>query len=344
MARPNKPRYRQDRDAWVTKIHGRLVTLAKGWRNRGQAVKELRRQLAAQESGEPPAIGVGEAADRLLVWVRENRSPLTLEGYKRHLRRFVAWIGRDTPLNAIRPFHIDRWVESLKVGQASRYGAITAVKRVFRWAWKKGYLPADPMAGLDRPKMPRRESILTPEQERTVLAVAGARVQDYLIVIHETGCRPSEVARIEAAHLAGDLVVMRSKDYEVTGRLRTIYLTARAREVCDRLAGLHPTGPIFRNTRGRPWTRHACAKAMRRIRCRLKLGPECTAESFRHGWVTDAKLRLPNSVVAELAGHSSTAMVDKHYGHLAERREELARAARRVRGSGSDPLEDHPQR
>jgi integrase len=81
---------------------------------------------------------------------------------------------------------------------------------------------------------------------------------------------------------------------------------------------------------------------MRRVRIKLRgeiEGPKwraCTAESFRHGWVTDAKLRLTNSVVAELAGHTSTAMVDRHYGHVNERRAELAEAAGKVRGSRTD--------
>jgi integrase len=336
MPRANKPRYREDRDAWVTKIDGRLVTLAKGRRGRAEADRELRRLLTAKDTQAPPSIAVAELCDRLLVWVRENRSPLTLEWYTRHLRGFADHVGRETPITAVRPYHVDRWLEGRGWGQATQAGAITAVKRAFRWGWRKGYLPTDPLAGLDKPRMPRREAILSPEQERAVLAAAPGPLRDYLVVIHETGCRPSEVARMEAAHVAGDVVSMRSKTSEATGRVRTIYLTPTAAETISRLATKRPDGPIFVNTRGRPWTRNALALAMGRIRRKLKLGPECVAESFRHGWVTDAKLKLPNSVVAELAGHASTAMVDRHYSHLNERKAELAAALARVRGSRND--------
>jgi integrase len=129
--------------------------------------------------------------------------------------------------------------------------------------------------------------------------------------------------------------VLPGKTTRKTGRLRTIYLTDHAKTIVDQLASKNPAGPIFRNARGVPWTRNALALAMRRVRTRLGMGSECTAESFRHEWVTDAKLEHPNSVVAELAGHSSTAMVDKHYGHLNERRDNLSRAAAMVRGPGA---------
>lgn len=336
MPRPNKPRYRANRDAWVSQINGTLVTLAKGKRNRGAAVKELARLLAERDSGRPASMTVAELFDRLLKWTREHRSPLTLEWYTRHLRGFAEHIGRETSCTAIRPFHVARWLESREIGQATRHGAITAVKRAFRWGHRQGYLDSNPLEGLDRPKMPRREAILTPAQERTALEAAPPPLRDYLTVIHETGCRPSEVARMEAAHINGDVATMRSKTTEATGRVRTIYLTPTATTIVSRLTAIHPAGPIFRNSRGRPWTRHALALAMGRLRRRLGLGKECTAESFRHGWVTEAKLHLPNSVVAELAGHSSTSMVDKFYGHISERKAELAKAVAKVRGSRTD--------
>jgi integrase/recombinase XerC len=336
MPRPNKPRYRANRDAWVTQINGQLVTLAKGKRNRAEADRELRRLLTAKETGAPPSVAVAELFDRLLKWTQEHRSPLTLEWYDRHLSAFAEHVGPTTACAAVRPLHVARWLEGREIGQATRHGAITAIKRAFRWGHRQGYLDSNPLEGLDRPKMPRREVILTPDQERAVLKAAPPPLRDYLVMIHETGCRPSEVARMEAAHVDGDMVTMRSKTTEATGRARTIYLTAIASEIVRRLSGTNPTGPIFRNSRGRPWTRNARALAMQRIRRKLGLGPECVAESFRHGWVTEAKLHLPNSIVAELAGHTSTSMVDKFYGHVSQRKAELAAAAARIRATRTD--------
>lgn len=42
-------------------------------------------------------------------------------------------------------------------------------------------------------------------------------------------------------------------------------------------------------------------------------------------------MKVPNAIVAELAGHTSTAMVDRHYSHLDARSAELLEAASLVR-------------
>ncbi len=339
MGRPNKVRYREDRDAWVTKIDGQLHTLAKGKRNRAEATRALHALLAAKAKGQATptrSISVGELCDRLWTWTRDHRSALTAEWYQRHLQAFVNWAGYETIANTIRPFHVSEWVDGQGWGQSTRHGAITAVKRAFRWGHRQGYLESDPLAALDKPGIRRREAILGPEDQRRVLGSIDGPLRDYLATMYETGCRPSEVARIEAVHVVGDTIVMAGKTTRKTRKPRVIYLTPVVAEIVARLASANPDGPIFRNTRGRPWTRNALAQAMQRVRSRLGLGPECTAESLRHGWVTDAKLRLPNSVVAELAGHASTAMVDAHYGHVNLRRAELAQAASSVRSPVAD--------
>ncbi len=344
MGRPSKIRYRDDRDAWVTTIGGRYVTLARGKRSRAEATKEFHRIMSrGHTDAEPASISIGELCERLLEWVQANRAPLTLEWYRQQLRSFVLCVGQETPANALRAFHVADWIKGQAWGQTSRHHAITAVKRVFRWGRKMGYVETNHFEDLDCPPIARRELVLTPAEEQQVLGVANPRLRDYLTMMHETGCRPSEVARMEAAHVQGEVVMMPSKTSRVTGKIRAIYLTEGAREIIARLSAAHPKGPIFRNMRGRPWTRTTLAQAMHRVRVKVK-GPvegpgwkACTAESFRHGWVTDAKLRLPNSVVAELAGHSSTAMVDRHYSHLNERRDDLARAASQVRGGDIRP-------
>jgi integrase len=339
MGRPSTVKFRQDRDAWVTTIGGKYVTLARGKRNRRQAMDEFHRLKASEgKPGLPASVSVGELCDRLLDWVSENRSPVTYDWYKRHLSSFVRHAGPNVAASALKPFHVTEWIKSQAWEQSTRHGAITAVKRAFRWGRKQGYLEFDPMDSLDKPGIKRRENILNPAQEHEVLNAIHGPLRDYLEFMRETGCRPSEVARLEATHLSGDIVVLAGKTTRATGRLRTIYLTDRAKEIVDRLARENPAGPIFLNSRGAAWTRNALAWAMSRLRKRLGLGGECTAESFRHGWVTDAKLKLPNSIVAELAGHSSTEMVDKHYGHLSERRDDLSRAAASVRGVGTDSV------
>jgi integrase len=54
--------------------------------------------------------------------------------------------------------------------------------------------------------------------------------------------------------------------------------------------------------------------------------------AYRHGFATDALAHgVPDAQVAELLGHSGTAMLHRHYAHLGARAKALRDALGRVR-------------
>lgn len=53
-------------------------------------------------------------------------------------------------------------------------------------------------------------------------------------------------------------------------------------ELCRGLAREHPSGPLFLNMRGNPWTRNAIRFRFRNLRQRLDLPEELVAYTFRH--------------------------------------------------------------
>jgi integrase len=220
-------------------------------------------------------------------------------------------------------------------GPSMRAAAVTAVKRAFWWAHKQGHIADNPLRDVEKPRPERRERIMTPDQVDVV--IAAYRPSDpfrmLLEALRVTGARPGELARAEAKHLeltAGTLALV-GKTTRATGRLRVIYLPSGAIDLFRALAERHPSGPIFRNGAGRPWTRKAMSARFARLRERLGMGPEATAYALRHGFATGALERgVPIATVAELLGHTSTAMVAKHYSHLNERREYLRAEAERA--------------
>ena len=61
-----------------------------------------------------------------------------------------------------------------------------------------------------------------------------------------------------------------------------------------------------------------------------------TAYGYRHGYATEALAKgLPDAQVAALLGHSSTAMLHKHYSQLTAQAGVLRQAAAVVRSSPS---------
>ena len=153
--------------------------------------------------------------------------------------------------------------------------------------------------------------------------------------MQETGCRPSEVARVTAADVnldAGVWVLKKHKTAGKTGRPRVVYLTPGMVDLTRELVARFPDGPLFRGPRGgRPFTRNGIRCRFRRLRAKLPHMAGVVSYSYRHTWATEA---LVNGVgiaqVAELMGHASTEMVSTTYGHLADKLGHLRDAARKA--------------
>lgn len=88
-------------------------------------------------------------------------------------------------------------------------------------------------------------------------------------------------------------------------------------EIVDRLTALHPTGPIFRNSQGRPWTTQASFVRFETARGNKIIREEVTPYAYRHAWATHAPEndRLDIYEVAKALGHQTTQMVMLHYDH-----------------------------
>lgn len=335
MARPNKPWYRKNQQAWVTKIDGVQHTLARGPEaaTRAEARKEFHRLMAERAKHHPnpgDSIRTDSLCDAFLDAHHATWKPLTFAWYVRHLKSFVASHGV-LAASGVKPHHVLDWSNDHDWGPTTRRGAITAVKSVFSWARKVGHLDSDPLRDLERPTALRRQAILSPEAAALAIREANPLFSLFLEFLHETGARPGEAAVITAhdvdlTHRVVSLEVHKTAAH--TQKPRTIVLSHRAMEILESLAIQRPDseGPLFRNNRGNPWTGIAMNGAFRRLRQKTGLGQEATAQAFRHRFATDMAKIHPNSVVAAMLGHKTTSMVDRVYSHLGDEIETLCKA------------------
>jgi integrase len=341
MPRPSRPWFRSDRDAWYAWIGGRRVPLARGRDNREGAYRAFYRLKADEPTPPGPAAQVQarEVANLYYEHAQLNLAPLTAEFYRRHLTSFAAFIGLKAAAET-RPKDVIAWVESHpEWNQTTRAGAITAVKRAFRWAARQGHIPADPVVAAEKPQARRRQSILDgPAIARIFAAVSDRPFLDLLTALRDTGARPSEVMKVRAEHARPDrrTWVLESKTTARTGEARKVLLTPAVVAITRRLMAAHPDGPLFRNQDDAPWTRNAMACRFARLRARLGLGREATAESFRHRFATDLLLAgVSPAIVAKLMGHTSTVMLGRNYSHLGDHDEELIGILDGIRGDVS---------
>ncbi len=113
---------------------------------------------------------------------------------------------------------------------------------------------------------------------------------------------------------------------------RVIFPPIDALAICQRLAAVHRLGPIFRNTKGRPWTKDSINCRFQRMK--KKLNRPCCAYAIRHSFATEGlKSGMDSLTLAQLMGHADTSMLAKHYAHLSRNPEYLREQANRIRPS-----------
>jgi integrase len=359
MARTPRPWYRADRKCWQVTIEGTRHTLAFGAKKNTRQAAEarfhelMRQSKQANRTSGIPRNGSLLIGDIVVAYERELQarqargelSARALDDFRYRIAGFAERVG-DTPAADVRPFMVLEWLGNRPtLGATSRHHAATAAKAVTRWAKRQGLIDADPLADMEKPpRRLRRELVMDAREAGKVInGMPPGPFRDLLTFLFETGCRPSEAARLEAEHLdasRGIAILSVHKTSAKTAKPRIIAMTPEALTLVQRLAKANPTGPLFRNTKGNAWTKDAINCAIRRLRRKTGIGYDFTAYVLRHGWATDALAAgEPVALVAEMLGHSDTRMLTSVYSHLIERTELFTEAANRVR-SGKKPLEN----
>jgi integrase len=177
------------------------------------------------------------------------------------------------------------------------------------------------------------ETLVTQEEHFRLLEAATPWFRLFLAVLWDCGCRPGEAAAITATNFNADNGTVRLKEHKNShrGKERIIYLSPAVVDLLKRQRERYRTGPLLRNRCGRAWTTWAVVEAMQATRARAGVGSK-VCYGYRHTFATDALANgVPDAQVAELLGHSGTAMLHKHYSHLTARTQVLQAALGRVR-------------
>jgi len=335
-----KPFFRKSKQAWYVQVGKEQHSLGK---DREEAYR-LYQELLLHEEGKAPdptkPLTAAQVCDLFLEWSSRHNDRDTYVWYKHFLQSFCNLHG-GLKATELKVFYVTRWLDSTpRWGEATRRCATIAVKRAFNWAEGEGHLSANPLKGLKKGPAKRRERILTPDERKQILnSGGGSAFQELVQALQETGCRPSEVARVSAENVDLDLGIWVQPEHKTrkkTGKPRVVYLTPAMVELTKELMERHQEGPLFLNSRGKPWSKNAIRCRFRHLRRKIPGLKGVVSYTYRHSFATDA---LENGVgvaqVAELLGHTNTDMLMQHYQHLREKREHLRQAAARAVGGSS---------
>jgi integrase len=353
--------YRKSKNSWFATVleNGRqkqlrLVTAPNDKHGKKLAEDQLLKELSARnysiekESSTDPVPSWATVAHVIQAFINHSRgehSAETAAWHKSLLTPFIQRFGK-VRVTQLRKKHVRAWVKDKGYNPTSANKAIGVLKRAFNWAVEEEHLPRNPIAHVKKPKPTSRTRILTPGERDLILgSIKDAPFRRFIRVLMLTGCRPGEVARVTAADCdlsAGVYTLAKHKTAKKTGKPRVIYLPAEVLELTRELIAKNPSGPLFLNSKNRPWTRNAIRIRFRNLRKKHPELKDVVAYVFRHSWATSA---LENGVgiaqVAQLMGHSSTDMVMRVYGHLDQQiqhmREQAAKAIGPPSGMGEPP-------
>lgn len=318
-----KPFLRAQNQTYYVQLGKKQIPLGK---DKAEAHR-LCHQILAGHRQLPPTVTAARVIDEYLAWLSRNREASTYGWYKRHLESFVAFLGLNVRASELKPLHVTRWIDRDFAGQSdnTKNAAIRTVKRAFNWARKQGVIPSSPVSDVEMPTPTPRETFITPDQFKILLPlVKDAPFRDYLTTLWETGCRPQEARIVEAANFNADrgIWLFERKKSKGKRKRRAVYLSPVALEITERLVAKYPTGPIFRNKLGQPWTKNALMHRFYRLRKEVDFPVH--AYAFRHGFATAALARGVDPLrVALLMGHKDTRMLEWIYQHVDENDDHL---------------------
>lgn len=342
MKRP-EPFYKKSRKRWYVQLGKKQVNLGPDEKEAYQKYHEL----MAKQADITDDSTVDSLIDKFLDWTEKHREETTYDWYVALLSSFRDSISKRLTVAELRPLHVTNWIDNHfeNCGNTRKHQAVTAIKRAMNWAKKEGWITRNPIADVAKPRANRRIAYLTPDQWKAFVKSAQKNGEqeflDVFTVMKLSGCRPKEARIVEAQWFDPEnerwcFPVEKSKGKRES---RVVYLSdseGAAMKICEKWAEENPEGPMFRNSRGRPWTQSAFNCACQRFTKRL--GFKVFPYMIRHTFATDAILRgVDLMTIATLMGHKDLKMLTEVYQHLGMQTDHLRQAQRKINGKAAKP-------
>lgn len=315
MPRPNRPWFRADRGEWYMTIDGvktRLRVFDPDDCDGAVAAAESLRGAVQAEAVRRGTLA--EAVDGFKVDQFPSRSEATRYAYTNRLRWAFKHFG-SVPVESLDPKEVEKLAAGERWTDSTKRLTLTCIQVVVRWAGRKDFT-------LDMPRWGRRDEqcVLSRGELESVLAECKGDFGPLVRFLFLTGCRPTEGRTVTADMVRWDrsvVVLEKHKTRHATGRAKTVHLSESALAVLEGQRVKYKTGHLFRREDGLPYRDVGVVRRWARIRKKLGLRSQVVPYSLRHSFATHLlELGESSRDVAELLGHTSTAMVEQTYGHF----------------------------
>jgi integrase len=241
----------------------------------------------------------------------------------------ACWFGQDTTAQAdvrrrasANQDHDSTDDEAVRRRRASANRTLTVLRAALNRAFRNGAVTSDaawrrlkPFKGVDK----ARVRYLDVDEAKRFLAACDPNFRPLAQAALTTGCRLGELCRLEVQDFnatAGTVHVRRSK----SGKARHVVLNEEGAAFFTQLCAGRPGHEIMlRRADGSQWGRNYQQTPTARACARAGIVPPISFHALRHSWASLSVMAgVPLMIVARNLGHSTTLMVERHYGHLAQ--------------------------
>mgnify|MGYP000031597849 CR=1 FL=1 len=284
------------------------------------------------------------------LWIEKGLSDHTLDAYRRDLRQFDAYLGREVGSSLLKATReqLQRYLGArLAAGQSPRSTArvMSCLRGFYRYQLREGRLTVDPTLDVDSPRLgrPLPKSLSEAEVEKLMAAPdlddpLGFRDRTMLELLYACGLRVSELTALQLSQVSLNQGVLRvfgkgSKERlvpmgEPALRMLQRYLAGPRAELTRGV----PSDVVFPSRRGRQMTRQTFWYRIKMHARNAGIGKPLSPHTLRHAFATHllnhgADLR----VVQMLLGHSDLTTT-QIYTHVARQRMQDLHAAHHPRG------------
>lgn len=326
-----KPWFRKQNSTWYVSIDGRQHNLGQ---DEAKAKEAYHKLMSKQGRGvRPGTFTMRQVLAFYWDWLVQNRASSTASRRKPILESFGLAVSPTLLAVELRPYEVQKWIDKNdRIKSPTTAGdRVTLIKSVMNWAESMGYVDHNPIAKMPKPAPVVRQTFLPANTWQQVMELAtDDEFLDFLTVMLASGARPTEMFRFEACHVSGSRFILPILESKGRKKSRVVYLPDEALTIVKKLAVEHPTGKLFRNSKGNPWDRNSIRCRFRRLKTELKL-PELCSTTLRHSY---AHHRLTSGqdalTVSKLMGHADTRMLSTRYGHLDANVDFMTQAANQI--------------
>ena len=256
-------------------------------------------------------------AQLIELWLH-GRPPTTSVAYGTDIEQFFRFVNK--PLHQITLGNVQDFadnLEELDLMPTSRHRKLSAIKSLFAFGHRIGYLPFDTARPLRLPSAPNllAERILSePEVNRIIALEPNRRNRGLLLVLYGSGIRVSELCAMKWQN-----VQHRDDGCQITvtgkgGRTRTILLPdSVASAIFSLQQNADENEPIFKSRKGGHLHPSQVMRIVRKAAERAGISKNVSPHWLRHGHASHALDRgAPIHLVQTTLGHSSVATTGRY--------------------------------